>query len=419
MQWDPNGPLPILATEYDSAWAIKQSYRYDPLGQPTATKTGSGALFYYHHDTQGSPVDVAGSTGTLHQRWAYDPFGSRTLNTVTSGAPASTPSYTGARYETTTGNLDLHARQYTTTTGRFNRPDPATRSLTTPYVSTYAYADNQPTLLTDPSGLTPEDPNERVDSLGEGLKIFGDGFIQGLKAPFEFVGDAYDAVTGQNGGAGAFTDKYLPVRPAYRLYRAEYLLRQQGCDALADLYAAAADELAQQIAVTGIGGLTGWRRAAVAPEAANVGNLRFGPGGGGVTLGHGGIPYKTPTTPQLKALVNPQGGETNCRACAVAVDRLLADGAPSSAPGRLKAGPTAPIEALYGGRQFKSSTLSGIVYEIRNAGDGARGIVMGQKGRRAHVFNVVNVKGDVVFLDGQSGHADLSPWRNFSLLRTD
>ncbi|WP_406515087.1 toxin glutamine deamidase domain-containing protein [Streptomyces sp. NBC_00873] len=53
------------------------------------------------------------------------------------------------------------------------------------------------------------------------------------------------------------------------------------------------------------------------------------------------------------------------------------------------------------------------------AGNGARGIVQGQKGRRAHVFSVVNVKGEVVFLDGQSGHTNLSPWRNFSLLRTD
>ncbi|MFD8199498.1 toxin glutamine deamidase domain-containing protein [Streptomyces sp. NPDC059701] len=85
----------------------------------------------------------------------------------------------------------------------------------------------------------------------------------------------------------------------------------------------------------------------------------------------------------------------------------------------LRAGSTAPIEALYGGRQFKASTLSGIVNQIKKAGNGARGIVMSQKGRQAHVFNVVNIKGDVVFLDGQSGHADLSPWRNFSLLRTD
>lgn len=66
------------------------------------------------------------------------------MSTATSGAPASTLSYTGARYEPTTGNLDLHARQYNTGTGRFTRPDPATRSMTTPYVSPYAYADNTP-----------------------------------------------------------------------------------------------------------------------------------------------------------------------------------------------------------------------------------------------------------------------------------
>ena len=199
------------------------------------------------------------------------------------------------------------------------------------------------------------------------------------------------------------------------------MLRQQGCDALADLYAAAADELAQQIAVTGLGGLTGWRRAAVFPEEAgfSVGNLRFGPGGGGVTLGYGGIPYKTPITSGLKAAVNPQGGGENCRACAVAVDHLLRDGSHSMAPGKLKAGPVGPIESIYG-RRFKGATLSGIVNEIKMAGDGARGIVVGVKGKFAHAFNVVNIKGDVIFLDGQTGHAShISTWRGFSLLRTD
>ncbi|MET9045753.1 hypothetical protein ABZX34_23320 [Streptomyces sp. NPDC004362] len=130
-EWDPNAPLPILATEYDSAGAIKQSYRYDPLGRPTAPKTGADALFYYRHETQGSPVDVTNNTGTFYQRWAYDPYGTRVLNTTTSGAPASTPSYTGARYEPTTGNLDLRARQHDTATGRFNRPDPAISDSTT------------------------------------------------------------------------------------------------------------------------------------------------------------------------------------------------------------------------------------------------------------------------------------------------
>jgi hypothetical protein len=45
--------------------------------------------------------------------------------------------------------------------------------------------------------------------------------------------------------------------------------------------------------------------------------------------------------------------------------------------------------------------------------------VLGQKGKNAHVFNVVNIKGDVIFLDGQSGHAKPTVWRRFSLLRTD
>ncbi|MFJ5016261.1 RHS repeat domain-containing protein [Streptomyces griseoluteus] len=320
-QWDPNAPLPILASEYDSAWALKQSYRYDPLGQPTATATGAGSLFYYHHDTQGSPVDVTGNTGTLYQRWSYDSFGTRVLATATSGAPASTPSYTGARYETTTGNLDLHARQYNTGTGRFTRPDPATRDQATPYVSPYAYADNAPTLYTDPSGLTPvpgdDNGNGKVDSLGEGLKIFGNGFLRGLKAPYEFMGDAHDALTGENGGAGAFLDKYLPVRPAYRLYRAEYMLRQQGCDALADQYADAADELTQQIAVTGIGGLTGWRRDAVNPsgiaaegEIGAITRLLYGARKGEGLPGSVGVQIsKRPSATELENLTVKHGVE--------------------------------------------------------------------------------------------------------------
>ncbi|MFE7754148.1 RHS repeat-associated core domain-containing protein [Streptomyces sp. NPDC057429] len=267
-QWDPNAPLPILATEYDSAWTVKQSYRYDPLAQPAATKTGTGTVFYYHHDTQGSPLAVTSSTGTLHQRWAYDPYGTRVLGTVTTGAPPSTPTYTGARHETTTGNLDLHARQYTPATGRFTSTDPAARGASTPYVSPYAYADNKPTLLTDPSGRTPDNPNDSVDGVGDVLGIFGDAFVDVVKSPSVFLGDAQDAFTGENGGAGAFLDTYLPVRPAYRLYRAEYMLRQQGCDALADLYAEAADELTQQVALVGVGGLTGWRRQAYEPETS-------------------------------------------------------------------------------------------------------------------------------------------------------
>ncbi|MFE3151823.1 DUF6531 domain-containing protein [Streptomyces sp. NPDC059218] len=417
-EWDPNAPLPILATEYDSAGTVKQSYRYDPLGQPAATKTGAGAVFYYHHDTQGSPVDVTSSTGTLHQRWAYDPYGTRVLNTVTSGAPAGTPSYTGARYETSTGNLDLHARQYNTATGRFTRPDPAAPDRNSPYLSTYAYANNAPTLYTDPSGRTPvpgdSNGNGKVDSLGEGLKIFGNGFVEGLKAPFEFLGDAHDAFTGENGGAGAFVDQYLPVRPAYRLFRAEYMLRQQGCDALADLYAEAADELVQQIVLTGVGGLTGWRRAAVEPGGGRYygepGSTRFG------------LPYYTPDTPSSKQRINPEGGKRNCGLCATAGDDLMAGRNPNSVSGANRPLTRAEVSAITGLVWRKVGGLNVIVSEMLRWGPGARGIVGAWPGKGVgHYFNVANIDGKVVFLDFQNGKANpaAARYRHYYLMRTN
>ncbi|MFF9757280.1 hypothetical protein ACF1FC_31700 [Streptomyces sp. NPDC014344] len=106
----------------------------------------------------------------------------------------------------------------------------------------------------------------------------------------------HDAFTGENGGAGAFVDKYLPVRPAYRLYRAEYMLRQQGCDALADLYAETAEELTQQVVLVGVGGLTGWRKAAVSPHGAAGATVMGVPPAASFTWAGGSVRYTRTAT---------------------------------------------------------------------------------------------------------------------------
>lgn len=192
------------------------------------------------------------------------------------------------------------------------------------------------------------------------------------------------------------------------------MLRQQGCDALADLYAEAADELTQQIAVTGLGGLTGWRKAAVSPGGGRYhgepDSTRFG------------LPYYTPETPSSRQRINPEGGRMNCGLCATASEDLMAGRNPNSVPGSDRPMTRAEVSAATG-LPFRSvGGLNVIVSDMLRWGPGARAIVGAwpQKGL-GHYFNVANIDGKVVFLDFQSGKANpaASRYRNYYIMRTN
>ncbi|MFG1889040.1 toxin glutamine deamidase domain-containing protein [Micromonospora sp. NPDC049051] len=139
-------------------------------------------------------------------------------------------------------------------------------------------------------------------------------------------------------------------------------------------------------------------------------------GDAGTTLrgGH----YYTPRTPGLLNLINPFGGDDNCRACALAVDTTLS-GAPMTAIRDIPVGPVGPLEQHFDAR-FRHVTLSDIIDEMTRAGHGARGLVLGfGRGPTGHVFNVVNDRGRTVFLDGQTGIADVVKWPDYMFLRTN
>ncbi|MFJ5309778.1 toxin glutamine deamidase domain-containing protein [Streptomyces sp. NPDC088350] len=150
--------------------------------------------------------------------------------------------------------------------------------------------------------------------------------------------------------------------------------------------------------------------------------------GGGAAVGIGGYSaarstrlggtYFTPET-SLKALINPGGGKTNCRACVISLDQLMASGARSNAIPMLERGSEKAIEDFYG-RKFGNRSFSNIVSDMQNAGPGARGIVWGKDPQGGHVFNVTNLDGKVTFLDGQTGNASHAPtWDSYSFMRTD
>jgi len=277
--WDVNNPLPQLATLSGAGSALIGDYHYDPLGEVQSEKTAAGA-YYDGHDGLGSVTNLTDSTGAVQVSDSYDPFGVQTATAVTSSAPVQPFGYTGAlEDQVVPGQVDLRARSYDPTTGRFTSRDPITPKTSDPYIAAYVYADDAPSYLTDPSGKS-------VGSwLGDQWDQFSSGFVQGAEAPFKLVGGLYDAFTGQNGGWSGFFDTYVPVRPAYRLFNIADILRQEGCPQLADLYENAGNQLASQIAALGIGGLTGWERAAAATDSAEASAGVAGAGGGWATIG--------------------------------------------------------------------------------------------------------------------------------------
>lgn len=122
--------------------------------------------------------------------------------------------------------------------------------------------------------------------------------------------------------------------------------------------------------------------------------------------------------------VNKTGGTQNCVSCAIAGDSTLA-GQPASA---IKLNPDVPfpngmalIEGYAGSTWRWSSGQAAIERELLAAGDGARGIVYGMRSSgTAHVFNAVVQRGQVNFVDFQTGGAgSFAGFSRYAFIRTN
>lgn len=147
--WDAASGLAEVATESDGAGTVLRRYAHDL--SPVSMSTG-GTEHYYLSDGLGSITALTSSAGTLEWSYAYSPFGTTaTATQLDPAAPANPLGFTG-QYQDPTGLYHLRARQYDPTTGRFGAIDPLAPQTADPYVSAYAYVDNRPTVLVDPSG---------------------------------------------------------------------------------------------------------------------------------------------------------------------------------------------------------------------------------------------------------------------------
>lgn len=129
--------------------------------EPTTPGANTTITRHYHLDHLGTPRVVSNDAGMQIGTHAYYPFGAE-LNLGLSEQPGELMKFTGHERDLLASNpntLDyMHARFYNGTSGRFLTVDPelhADRALHSPQMwNRYAYAIDNPMVLTDPTGTT-------------------------------------------------------------------------------------------------------------------------------------------------------------------------------------------------------------------------------------------------------------------------
>jgi RHS repeat-associated protein len=154
---DPDGTVTLYlpGMELDSDGTAVTGTRYYSIGGATvaarATSPGAPGLHWLTGSPQGSPefqvsADGTGSSG----RQKYLPYGALNgASTIT----ATDRGFLGQPYDPSTGLIDDGARYYNPATGQFISPDPAISIGDPDSLNGYAYADDNPSSWTDPTGL--------------------------------------------------------------------------------------------------------------------------------------------------------------------------------------------------------------------------------------------------------------------------
>ncbi|GGV83962.1 hypothetical protein GCM10015535_28060 [Streptomyces gelaticus] len=138
---------------YDTVAKKFTAQRYYPAGDATAVRTETSLSWMVddHHGTASMSVDAISQTIT---RRYTKPFGESRGT-----APSTWPDdkgFLGKPADTDTGLTHIGAREYDPTSGRFLSVDPVLAPDDHESLNGYAYANNTPVTLADPTGLRPD-----------------------------------------------------------------------------------------------------------------------------------------------------------------------------------------------------------------------------------------------------------------------
>ncbi len=143
-----------LLAELGQNLEAKTSFLHGPgIDQPLVMSRGEKD-FFFHAEQLGSISHITDERGAVAASYQYDAFGEAKL---TQGQLASPFTYTARELDSATGLYYYRARYYDARLGRFLSTDAAPARLTQPSTwNLYAYVQNRPTHLVDPSGAEGE-----------------------------------------------------------------------------------------------------------------------------------------------------------------------------------------------------------------------------------------------------------------------
>jgi RHS repeat-associated protein len=185
--------------ETNTSGSTLNEYIYFSAGR-TARRDSSGNVYYYFQDQIGTSRLIANSSGTVCYDADYTPFGYEMAYATTC---TQNYKFTGMERDTETGNDHGLFRNYEQNLGRWMSPDRSSGSVTNPQsLNRYTYVLNNPTTLTDSTGLRPTGPtympvytcdNSAGNDISSGCAGGGDA------GNAIFGNDIFDAIMGAAG----------------------------------------------------------------------------------------------------------------------------------------------------------------------------------------------------------------------------